>query len=129
MSVRILFVDDEPAILLAFEAFLMINPGYEIDLAEDLDSAVSMLTTRHYDAVVTDLRLSSHDRSAGLKVIELTRRTQPEAKVMLLTGYGSPEVEAQAFALGADRCVQKPIPLFELEAMLRSLLMLSPLDE
>ena len=123
MQVRLLFVDDEPAIRSAIEMYLGARE-YEIDLAEDLEGAVSLLMTRQYDAVITDLRLSARNRTEGLEIIRLARERLPDAKVMLLTGYGSASVEKEALARGADCCVQKPIPLGELEQMLRTLLML-----
>lgn len=123
MQVRLLFVDDEPAIRSALEAFLSARE-YEVDLAEDFEGAVSLLMTRQYDAVITDLRLSARNRTEGLEIIGLARERLPDAKVMLLTGYGSASVEKEARARGADRCVQKPIPLVELEQLLRTLLML-----
>ncbi len=124
---RILCVDDEQAILVAFDSYLD-SSDYELDLAGDLETATSLLQERHYDAIITDLRLSSGNKTEGLEVIRLARERLPNAKVMLLTGYGSPQVEAQAVALGVDCYMQKPISLAELEKVLRSLLMLPPSD-
>ncbi len=105
----------------------MSSREYQVDLAEDLEGAVALLMTRQYDAVITDLRLSARDRTEGLEIIRVARERFPDAKVMLLTGYGSAAVEMEAQARGADRCVQKPIPLGELEQILRGLLMLPAL--
>jgi len=123
MQVRLLFVDDEPAIRSAIAAFLSTRQ-YEVDLAEDLAGAASLLETRRYDGVITDLRLSGRNKTEGLEVISLARERLPQAKVILLTGYGSAPVEKEALARGADRCIQKPIPLGELDMLLRTLLLL-----
>jgi len=118
MKARVLFVDDEPAIRSAIEVYLDIR-GYEVDLAGDLEGAVSLLMTRHYDAVITDLRLSGSG-TEGLQIIRLARERLPNVKSILLTGRSPAEHEALTH--GADRCVQKPIPLGELDRMLRTLL-------
>lgn len=123
MSLRILFVDDEPAIRFALEIYLG-NREYDLDLAEDFATAESLLLTRAYDAVLTDLRLSGRDKTEGLDIIRLTRQRMPNAKTVLLTAYGSPAVEAEARALGVDLYLQKPIALAELERRLRVILRL-----
>lgn len=123
---RILFVDDEPTIRLAISAYLA-PPDYEVDVAGDLASATELLRTREYAAVITDLRLSGGGPTEGLEVIRVARQRFPDAKAVLLTGYGSPAVEEEARTLGIDRYLEKPVPLPELERVLRELLGLSAL--
>ncbi|MEO8034365.1 MAG: response regulator [Acidobacteriota bacterium] len=118
---RILIVDDEPAILMAVRTYLTTRQ-YEADVAEDLETAESLLVANDYHAVITDLRLSRREGSEGLEIIRFVRENLPAAKTVLLTAYGSPKVEAEAKALGVDLYVQKPIALSELERLLRVLL-------
>jgi DNA-binding response OmpR family regulator len=121
MQRRILIVDDEPAILMAIRTYLA-SRMYEADVAEDLETAESLLVANDYHAVLTDLRLSRREGSEGLEIIRFVRENLPSAKTILITAYGSPRVEAEAKALGVDLYVQKPIALAELERLLRTLL-------
>lgn len=114
---RILIIDDEQAILLALRTYLG-GREYVVDVAQDLETAESLVVAHDYDAVLTDLRLTGRSGTEGLEIIRFVRENLPQAKTILLTAYGSPAVEAQASALGVDLYVQKPITLAQLERMI-----------
>jgi len=114
---RILIIDDEQAILLALRTYLS-GRGYAVDVAQDLETAESLVVANDYHAVLTDLRLTGRAGTEGLEIIRFVRENQPHAKTILLTAYGSPAVEAEANALGVDLYVQKPIALSKLEALI-----------
>ena len=115
---RILIIDDEEAILMALRSYLDVR-GYAVDVAQDLETAESLVVANDYHAVLTDLRLTGRAGTEGLEIIRFVRENLPQAKTILLTAYGSPAVEAEANALGVDLYVQKPIALSRLEALLR----------
>jgi DNA-binding response OmpR family regulator len=123
MRRRLLIVDDEPAILFALSSYLE-RREYEIDTAETLEEAASLLAANDYDVVMTDLRLSSRDGKAeeGLEVLRVVRKTRPRARTILLTAYGSPQIEAEATALGLDVYLEKPLPLAELDRLVQAML-------
>lgn len=123
MQPRLLIVDDEPAILFALCSYLE-RREYEIDTAESFEDAKAVLAAKDFDAVLTDLRLSGRHGSEteGLDVIRLVRQTMPQARTLLLTAYGSPQIEAEAAALGVDIYLQKPLPLSELDRLLHEML-------
>lgn len=120
---KVLIVDDEPAILFAVRAYLH-KRQYEIDTAETLEDAESLLVANVYDVVITDLRLSSRGRNAteGLEILRFVRENMPQARTILLTAYGSPQIEAEATALGVDVYAQKPLALTELDRILNGML-------
>jgi ActR/RegA family two-component response regulator len=64
--------------------------------------------------VVADLRLSPTEAIGGLDVIARVRRDRPDTRTVLLTAYGSSQVEAEARRLGVDAVLQKPQPLSDL---------------
>ena len=66
---------------------------------------------RCYDVAVLDLRVGPIGGSAGLDVLRELRRRHPRTSVIVLSAYISPEVEAEAWALGASRVLCKPQPL------------------
>lgn len=73
---RILLVDDDPMVLRALRRLLQgARPGWEIDVAEDADSALELATKRTYDAVVTDLHMPVLD---GIALLMRLKAERPE---------------------------------------------------
>jgi CheY-like chemotaxis protein len=110
---RILIVDDEEAILQAMKDYLE-SFDWSVDCARDIPEAQSLLEGNHYSVVVADLRLSPTEAIGGLDVIARVRRDRPDTRTVLLTAYGSSQVEAEARRLGVDAVLQKPQPLSDL---------------
>ena len=116
--VRILLADDEEAPLLVVREYLRCC-GWEVDAARTVDEARNLLQTRGYSAVITDLRFSGPSSAEGLTIVHLARTHNPQAPVVMMTGYFNPEVEAQARRLGVDAFVPKPVPLWELARLVQ----------
>ena len=115
----VLVVDDERAIVSAVQMYVD-GADFEVSTAVDFDGAQALLMAKRYDVVITDLRLSGREGTEGLDIVRLAREMWPETKTMLMTAYGSSEVEAQARALGVDCYLQKPVALSELEALIHA---------
>jgi two-component system response regulator HydG len=107
---RLLIVDDEAAILFALGDFLT-RKGYEVDRASHREQAAALLAAGTYALVIVDLRLGVHEPRGGLEVLRRLRERQPETPAILLTAYGSAEVEAALTGLGPVRLLWKPQPL------------------
>jgi DNA-binding response OmpR family regulator len=110
----LLIVEDSEPIRFGLTEYFRTR-GYNVDAAGELEEALALLTSRGYDLVITDLRLSEVGQVEGLDVIAEIRERYPDTRVILLTAYGSPAVEAAAIHLGVDLFLQKPIRLGELE--------------
>lgn len=108
MNQRILIVDDEKAILLAFKKLLQ-NPDIEVDVAETVDEAKSLLKKNIYSLAIVDLRLTGVDSEEGLEIIKYIKEFYSKTDVILVTGYGSAAVMEQARALGAAFYFEKPV--------------------
>jgi DNA-binding NtrC family response regulator len=117
-KLRILVADDEEGVLLVLKEYLGCC-GWEVDAARTLTEAERFLETRSYAAVITDLRFSGPHGNEGLAIVRCARMRHPEAPVVVMTGYGSPEVEAEARRLGVDAFVPKPVPLWELARLVQ----------
>jgi DNA-binding response OmpR family regulator len=117
---RILIVDDERTILFAIRSYFN-RFGYEVDCARELEEAEALLAHRRYDIVIADLRLTGSSGREGLDVIRFLRERSPQSPIVLLTAYGSPEIELEAAELGANAFLQKPKPLSELADIVFSL--------
>ena len=87
--------------------------GYEVDCARETQEAEALLDAHRYSLAILDLRLSGTPGAEGLDVIESVRTRSPLTRIILLTAYGSVEIEAEARRRGADAFLHKPKPLSE----------------
>lgn len=117
----VLVVDDEEAILFALDDYLT-AAGWRVATAASIGRAEELLAAADFAAAVVDLRLSpGDDEGAGLEVARRVRERSPATRVVLLTAYGSPEVEEEARRLGVASLLAKPQPLPALERHLAEL--------
>jgi len=120
MLKHVLLIDDEKTILIAFKKLLEC-PGVEVDTAETMEDAETLLDKRSYAAVIADLRLSGISGEEGLDVIRYVKYRYPESHVILITAYGSPDVMKKAYSLGASHYFEKPVSTHVLKDALKSL--------
>jgi len=106
----VLLLDDEEAILVPAARYFR-NLGFSVDTAREVEEAEALVQDRCYDLAVLDLRVGPIGGSAGLDVLRELRRRHPTTSVIVLSAYISPEVEAEAWALGASGVLSKPQPL------------------
>jgi DNA-binding NtrC family response regulator len=105
---RVLIVDDEPAICFAYGRLLE-SERFGFDICDNVRDALSLLKTREYFAVISDVRFAGSDNADGVFLVSEIRSAQPKAKVILVTGYGSEELKRTAEALGAYDYLEKPV--------------------
>lgn len=110
---RVLVVDDEPLIRWSLTELLR-ECGCEVAEAGDAVSALAAIRDgfAHPDVVVADLRLPDTD---DLGFVAAVRKASPEARIVLMTAFGTPEILREARSLGVFQVVQKP---FEMQEML-----------
>ena len=102
---EILFVDDEQGVREGWQRFLSAE-NRTVTTAADGESAISGLSRRPIDLVISDLRMPGVD---GLDVLEWVHEHKPETRFVLITGYGNSEVEQRARRLGAFGYLEKPV--------------------
>ncbi|HYX23841.1 MAG TPA: response regulator [Thermoanaerobaculia bacterium] len=121
MSARILVVDDEEPILSAVREYF--EPlGYAVDCARELEEAEALLAHVRYDLLIADLRLTGSQSAEGLELVRFVGERSPWTRTILLTGFGSAEVETEALGRGVDAFLQKPQPLARLAAIAEELM-------
>jgi len=118
-EMRILVVDDERAVRESLRRALELE-GYDVDLAEDGESALERLSgIAEADAVILDVLMPGID---GLEVCRRLRAGQNEVPVLMLTARAEIDSRVAGLDAGADDYLPKPFALAELLARLRALL-------
>ncbi|MBA2491246.1 MAG: response regulator [Gammaproteobacteria bacterium] len=113
MATKILIVDDERAILFAMREYFAAY-GFDVDCARDRQEAETLLIEQSYAVLITDLRLTGSEDTDGLDIVRFALERHTSTRSILLTAYGTPEIERMASALGVSVCLSKPRPLDEI---------------
>lgn len=108
MFKRVLMVDDETAILMAFKKLLK-SPYVDVDTAESVEDAEALLNERTYAAVIVDLSLSGSSGEEGLDIIRSVKKRCPKTQVILMTAYGNTNIMDKTYNLGAAFYLEKPV--------------------
>jgi two-component system, OmpR family, response regulator MprA len=115
---RILVVDDEPAVRAALQRALALE-RYEVDVAADGHEALERLAAFPPDAVLLDVAMPRLD---GLEVCRRLRAAGDRTPVLMLTARDAVDDRVEGLDAGADDYLVKPFALRELQARLRALL-------
>jgi len=113
---RILVVDDEPAILRFLRPSLA-TQGYVVSEAADGRSALDAVRAKAADVIVLDLGLPDMD---GLDIIRQLRESGETLPIIVLSSREAEGVKVRALDLGADDYVTKPFGIDELLARVRA---------
>jgi serine/threonine-protein kinase len=79
---RILFVDDEPRILVSLR--VIFKQDYDVVTAEGGAAGLEQIRNSKFDVIVSDQRMPG---VTGVEVLRAAREQQPKAMRLLLTGY------------------------------------------
>lgn len=100
----LLLVDDDEAFLKRL-AKAMEKRGFVVETADSIASGKEIVTLRPPAYAVVDLRLGDGN---GLDVVEVLRERRPDARVVVLTGYGAIATAVAAVKIGATDYLSKP---------------------
>jgi len=113
---RILVVDDEPAIVHFLRASLE-SQGYLVSAAADARTALDMVRRGAADLLVLDLGLPDMD---GLDVVERIRESGAALPIIILSSREKESAKVEALDRGADDYLTKPFGVDELLARIRA---------
>jgi CheY-like chemotaxis protein/anti-sigma regulatory factor (Ser/Thr protein kinase) len=102
----VLVVDDSPVDRRLVGALLAKTPNIDVLYAADGEEALSVLSQRRPNLVVTDLIMPNMD---GLELVAAIVSKYPLVPVILMTGKGSEEIAVQALKAGAASYVPKSV--------------------
>jgi CheY-like chemotaxis protein len=112
---RVLLVEDDPQVR-DFMAEALRFLRFHVEVAEDGLVALEHLAAAHFDVVLTDHRMP---RLGGPGLVRALRTRRYPGRVFVLSGVLD-EAERDAYAaLGVDGIALKPLPIAELQGMLR----------
>ena len=117
---NILVIEDDDIMLKAIRNILG-KDGYNVITAKDGKEAFEKLDGGEYDVVVTDLMMPYAN---GLEVVSRLRsdETKRNVGIIVISSVGNEETITEAFRLGADDYLKKPIMAGELLIRIRKLL-------
>ena len=107
---RWLIVDDDTAFAETV-ARRLTHRGDEATVAHDAAAALQLAQAVPPHRVLLDLRLGTE---SGLRVLPELRRLLPNARIVILTGFGSIATAVQAMRDGADHYLPKPVRLTDI---------------
>ena len=116
---KLLIIDDNKEILNALNDFLS-KKNYDVVSASDGLDGLKLLETEKqgFDLVVTDLIMPN---ISGVGLISIIKKKFPDIPVIAITGWGE-HPEALATEAQADRVLEKPFDLSELDTLIMELL-------
>jgi DNA-binding NtrC family response regulator len=117
---RILIVEDElENVMTLCQALLHpMAGGYHVEVCPLADVALKRLKYEQFDLIITDLRMPG---TSGLELIRHVHHTNPATRTMLITAFGSSEIENQARQMGAA-FLRKPFGLQQFYALVEATL-------
>ncbi len=120
MSIRILVVEDDPAIV-ELITYNLEADGFDVIVAETGEEAQLLINEENFDLVLLDWMLP------GVSGIELCRRLRQRQETMavpiiMLTARGEEGDRVRGLATGADDYIVKPFSVAELVARVKAML-------
>ena len=105
MKNRVLFVDDESAIRVTLPAILEMR-GFEVTVAATVPEALDAIRSKTFDVLLSDLNIG--EPGDGFTVVSAMRRTQPNCRTIILTGFPDFDKALRSIREQADDYVVKP---------------------
>ena len=113
----LLIVEDDKSFLQRL-ARAMEGRGFTVTTAESVADGLNQLETMSPAFAVVDMRLEDGN---GLEVISALKRRRPDARAIILTGYGNIATAVNAVKLGAVDYLSKPVDADDVVAALLAL--------
>jgi len=103
---KILVVDDEESITDGLRALFELE-SMSTDGAYDRETAEALMEEYNYDVILADVRLRTEEE--GLSLLDSIRRKSPASRIVSLTGFATPGLEAELLKRGSSIVLRKPM--------------------
>ncbi|MGD8519874.1 MAG: sigma-54 dependent transcriptional regulator [Desulfobacterales bacterium] len=113
MKSTILVVDDESSHRQMIEAVLS-TEGYEVQQADDGQSAIAAIEEKFYDLIIMDIRMK---QVGGIEALKEIKKISPGIPIIIMTAYASVGTAVDALKSGAYDYLTKPLDIEELKIL------------
>ncbi len=110
MTLRVLIVDDDRDHADSVGDILVMR-GHEIDIAGSGEAAVAKCGAGTFDIVLMDVKMPGMN---GVDAFFAIREQQPDARVVMMTGFSLEQLVDRAMANGAIATLRKPLAIAQL---------------
>ncbi len=107
-ATRVLFVDDEPSLVLTMPLILR-QHGYDVTAVGSVNEALALISSAPFDVLISDLNIGHP--GDGFTVVSAMRRTHPACITLILTGYPGFDSALEAIRSQVDDYLIKPAPI------------------
>lgn len=97
--------------------------NYEVISLIDGDSALDVVAQRVVPLVITDYLIYNRN---GIALTTAIKTCSPSTRVVMISGYATPQLEQQALVAGADALLRKPFSVEVIESLIRETLRIAP---
>jgi small GTP-binding protein len=120
---RVLIVEDDPSVaFLLREGLSDLGDEFQVSSVRSGEDALRQMETDRWDLVVTDNRMPG---ITGLELVETLKTKAPSTLTILITAYGSDDVQQAAQRLNVHHYLTKPFPLADLRRVIQEAFALS----
>jgi len=116
-KMRILVIEDDEEMRSLLEDFIE-GEGYGVESVEDGSEGFRKLAKENFDLIVTDIRMPGLN---GLDILPGLKQIQPSIPIIVITAFGSEEVQRRALERGADAYLEKPLQLDQLRTLIQEM--------
>lgn len=118
---HILLVEDDDVFSRVMSRALF-HRDYDVSHAANEEEALALIKNNHFNYAILDLNLGGH---TSLGLIGPLKQSNPQSRILILTGYASITTAVEAIKLGADNYLSKPA---DADEILSALLDNKPVD-
>ena len=104
---KILIIDDERSIRNSLKEILL-DEGYEVDVAENGAQGCSMVEKEKYDVIFCDIKMPEMD---GMEVLDKLTQMVVDSAIVMISGHGDIDTAVDCIKKGAFDFIQKPLDL------------------
>jgi len=102
--ISVLYVDDETSLLEVTKIYIERSGEFSVDTTPSALTALMIMDTRMYDAIISDYQMPEMD---GIEFLKKVRSSGNSIPFIIFTGKGREEVVIEALNAGADFYIQK----------------------
>lgn len=115
-QISLLIVDDEESVRDSLYNWF-IEDDYYVECAEDAKEALSIIETKHFDIIITDIKMPGMD---GMEMHRRIKALNKKSIVIIMTAFATVDTAVQALKDGAFDYITKPFDPDELSHLIKN---------